>query len=82
MQVQTTGNVMLLGVSINEYNDKVYYSAQIFDVDNGNLFDCDISKEIHAKLANANKPAPMAACIFDVKSQYQKKSRIELIGWQ
>ena len=81
MKVQTTGNVMILGVSSREYEGKLYYSADVYDSESGNTYRCGINNEAFSALSNVAKPAPAKALALDIQTPYQGRCRLSLLGW-
>lgn len=80
MKVVSSGVVMVLGQSTNDYNGTVYYNVDLYDPDSG-LYSCGIDADLYAKLQQQPKPVQLKSVALDIARPYKGASRLQLIGW-
>lgn len=80
MKVNKKENVMILGISSNEYNGNVYYNADVYDMEGGAMYRCGVTPELFNHLAQQQKPLMLNECTFDITPQYKGASRLELVA--
>lgn len=81
MKVESRSQVMLLATTSREYEGKIYYNADLYDLETGATYRCALDQEAFNTLSQASKPSTMKGVLLDVSSQYQGRSRLKLIGW-
>lgn len=83
MKVVSNSPSMIMGCrSYTAKNGVTYFSADVYDLEAGNMFRCELTQDIFNQLNNVQKPATVKSLMLDIGNQYQGRSRISILGWQ
>ena len=80
MKVVSSGALMVLGQSTNDYNGTVYYNIDLYDSNSG-LYYCGIDADLYNKLQQQPKPVQLKNAVIEILRPYKGQSRLQLIGW-
>ena len=81
MKVRSQGPVMLMGQRSNEYNGKIYYNVDVYDMEQGTMYSMSCQEELYRKIAELKKPAQLQSAYFDVLRPYEGRCKMAFIGW-
>lgn len=83
MKVVSNSPSMIMGCrSYTAKNGVTYFSADVYDLEQGNMYSCEVTQEIFNQLNNVQKPATVKSLALDIGKQYEGRSRISILGWQ